>query len=150
MLNIKINIMRKINNLQYNVPVNRNVHNDKHINGEWYSADYTFRYEEDQIILYVSCRLVERDNYHLSINGKNLLIILAEKKEISRPMYIHHFGKNITRATKYERLRSINIPLPASGFYLKDAYVDQNHHQLIVSFGRTHITRYNSKEKIIN
>jgi hypothetical protein len=142
--------MRKINNIQYNVPIDHRLHENKHIKRDWYSADYHFEYDDDQTLLHVSCKLVERDNYHLSINGKNIVIILAEKKEINRPIYIHHFGKNIMRATEYERLRSINIPLPARDFYIRHSSVDQNHHQLIISLGKTHVVRNNSKETIIN
>ena len=142
--------MNKLNNIHYNASRNLDTHFNEQLKRDWYSADYFFEYEEDQILLHVTCELLERDNYHLSINGKDLLILLAEKKEISRPIYIHHFGKNIMRATKYERLRSINIPLQAKGFYVRDSHVDQNHHKLIVVLGKTPFIENNLKETIIN
>ncbi|MBI9068426.1 MAG: hypothetical protein JEZ09_14115 [Salinivirgaceae bacterium] len=68
--------------------------------------------------------LFEDGNFHFSIKGGNLKILLTEIKEINSPYYVHHLNRNLFKRTSYERLRSFNIELPQGDFYIdKSNYI---------------------------
>ncbi len=135
------------NKLKTDLPVNIN---SREIQNNEHPIDFYYEHSQGRTLLYVTSNLLERDNYQISVNGKSLLIIIWEQKEISEPMHIHHFGKNISKSTKYERLRSKNISLPSKNYYVKNTYVDLNNHQLIIELEKSPLLTNNSKTVIVN
>ncbi|RLD83688.1 MAG: hypothetical protein DRJ10_03010 [Bacteroidetes bacterium] len=123
--------------------------NSRKFKNELFSIDYFFKHKKERTILNIKSELIEKDNYQISINDKKLILVLSEKKEISRPIYSHHLEKSLLEATTYERLRNIEIPLSERNYYVRNTHVDLNSHILIIVLGRISIINNNSKGTII-
>lgn len=63
--------------------------------------------------------LFEECNFHFSLKGGQVKLLLTEIKEINSPYYVHHLNKNLFKCNSYERLRSFNIELPRGNFYIE-------------------------------
>lgn len=86
-----------------------------------------YQYYDDGItthkyVVEIQGQIMEKDNYHLLINHRHLKLIVSEVKEINRPVYVHHYSKQLFEKRSYECLRAFSIKLP----FNSNLYIEQN------------------------
>jgi hypothetical protein len=77
-----------------------------------------FQKNKNKFLLQVELDIMGNDNYRLLIKGNYLTLIVTEKKEISRPIYIHNINWRLFDNSEYEVMKSVDFLLPGNNFYL--------------------------------
>ena len=94
--------------------------------------DTDLKYENGSIILSIRSKLLEENNYKISKQGQKLILILSEKREINRPIHVHHLNRDIFQKTFYERLRSFEITLPREDLHIIKTSIESENYLLKV------------------
>ncbi len=86
-----------------------------------------------QYVVEIESPIFEKDNYHLMLSHRNLKLIVSEVKEVRRPIYAHHYAKDIFEKRSYECLRTFTIVLPHnSSLFIEQSLYDPERKQIRV------------------
>ncbi len=102
------------------------------------SGRFYIEQNDKQAILYIYQNQIEKDNYRLILKGTRLSLIISEKKQIEKPVYLHHIPNRAFDKTDYERLRSFEYVLPKNSYTINKSYWNQK-------MGRLEITLTDEK-----
>ncbi len=84
------------------------------------SSKFEFKKQHKHSILYFYSHIISDDNYKLIINKDKLSIILSEKKELLKPVYVHNIRLEMLTNTDYEKLSSYRFKLPQDNLKIKE------------------------------
>lgn len=80
----------------------------------------------------ITSPILEENNFHLLVNSRNFKIIVSEVKEINRPLFVHHYKKQMFEKDSYECLRTFTLDLPHNNLYIEQSEFDSERHLLKV------------------
>jgi hypothetical protein len=84
------------------------------------SSKFELKHQNKYSILYFYSQSISDDNYKIIINSDKLTIILSEKKELVKPIYVHNIKLEMLANTDYEKLRSYRFQLPQNNLQIKE------------------------------
>ncbi|MDB4581593.1 hypothetical protein N9164_00435 [Draconibacterium sp.] len=93
--------------------------NSQELKNDYHSIHFDLQQDDNQIKLYVNSQLIEDDNYHLHLKGASLILLISEKTEIEKPLYVHHLNRSALEKNQNEQLRSCEYILPGDNYKIK-------------------------------
>lgn len=112
------------------------------------SLKFTQEFVNNQLMVKVQSKLIQNDNYYILLKGAKLMLFIAEKKELGKPIYVHHLHKNLFDGGEYEKLRMCEYMLPSDSYSIKRTFWNNEKNELKISLKKKYNDRvFNNNHK---